>query len=180
MMSEDWAQLADESEDDEDILIGKVDCTKDINKLLCKDYGVTGYPTLLYGDVIDLQEYKGGRELGELRDVVEDHLEKPICGVANPQLCDEEQKQAIEDLISQGLEKLDKEIKDYEETVQSFEKKKDDAVAGLRKKYSKELKRKDQEKNDLEESSNMALMRQILQMKEDGVIPEGESSRDEL
>jgi len=180
MMAEDWSLLADEHEDDEDILIGKVDCTKDSNKSLCKDYGVTGYPTLLYGDAIDMREYKGGRELQELREVVDIGLERPFCRVANPGLCNDERKEAIEDLVSQGLEKLDKDIKDYEGKVLAIEKKKEDAVTELRKKYSKELKRKDQEKEDLEKSSDTALMRQILQMKEDGVIPEGKSSHEEL
>lgn len=180
MMEEDWSLLAEENEDNEDVLIGKVDCTKDKNKMLCQEYGVTGYPTLVYGDVIDLQDYQGGRELRELRDVVEDKLDKPICGVANPHLCDDEQRKAIEDLVSMGLFRLDKEIKDHEETLASLEKKKTDAVTELRRKYSKEFKRKEKVKKDLEESSNMDLMKQILKMKEDGKIPEGKASHDEL
>lgn len=180
MMAEDWSMLAEENEDNADVLIGKVDCTKDLNKMLCQEYGVTGFPTLLYGDVSDMKEYQGGRELSELRDVVEDDLDKAICGVANPHLCGDEQKQAIEDLVSKGLEKLDQEIKEYEETLASIEKKKTDAVTELREKYSKEFKRKDKVKAELDESSNMALMNQILKMKKDGKIPDGKSSLDEL
>ena len=179
MMADDWSNLADDFEDDDAILIGKIDCTKVINQQLCADYGVTGYPTLLYGDVSDLKEYNGQRELGDMRDVVEEYLEEPICGVTRPDLCKPKQKKAIEDLVELGLEQLDQDIKEYEETVAKMEAEKDEFVKDLRKKYSDEQKRKDFDKKVLEESSNIGLMKLVLQMKKSGKIPKDES-HDEL
>ena len=45
-------------------LVAKVDCTSG-GKEICKEFGVTGYPTLKWGDPADLQDYAGQRELDE-------------------------------------------------------------------------------------------------------------------
>ena len=41
-----WAQLADENA--ETLNVGKVDCTEEQNKAICSEFGVKGYPTLIY------------------------------------------------------------------------------------------------------------------------------------
>ena len=41
-----WAQLADENE--ATLNVGKVDCTEESNKAICSQFGVKGYPTLIY------------------------------------------------------------------------------------------------------------------------------------
>ena len=181
-MAEDWSDLADDYGDNDDIVIAKVDCTKNTklvnNRPLCEELGVKGFPTLLYGDVGDLKEHLGQREIGDLRDVVEDHLTKPLCGVAHPELCGAQKKRQIEELTAGGLEAVDAKIKRAEDTLQSLETRKKETVDQLRKKYSEALRKKNQEKQDLEEASNLALMKQILKMKE--LEEETQSSHDEL
>jgi len=171
-MAEDWAQLADDYMDENDyILIGKVDCTKTNNKLLCQSFGVTGYPTLLYGNVVNFQEYKGSRDLGDLRDLVEEKLnDGPICGVSHPRLCDDDLQEQIEALVGKGLAGLTQEIAAMETKLQALEKTKDQAVKDLQKQYSFEMKRRDALKAELEETSNLALMKDILQMKKDALL----------
>lgn len=166
-MSEDWGQVADDYEEDDHILIGNVDCTRDHSKQLCKEFKVTGYPTLLYGDITALETYGGTRELGDLRDVVEDHLQSPLCGVQTPQYCDFAKRQAIEDLQHKGLQQLDKEIKDYEKKVQDLENRKDRFVKMLRQRYQKAQKDRDKKKTKAEEEANLDLIRSILKLKEE-------------
>lgn len=165
-MAEDWAYVAEGYEEEDEILIGKMDCTKEANSALCQELGVTSYPTLLYGDVTDLKNYKGQRGFRELREVVEDFLEEPLCGTSHPHLCTQERQQQIEGLLELGLTVLDQKIEELQDRMQLLETEKDEAVNSLRKKYSVELQRKKLKKQDFEETSDLALMKKILGIKE--------------
>jgi Thioredoxin len=164
-MADDWEQLAAEYNNvgRSMILIGEIDCTNPNSKQLCKQFKVTAYPTLMYGDIIQLQEYKGSRNLDELRMVVQDHLSYQLCSVTYPHLCDFQKRQSIEELVYMGRSKLDKEIKRVEEMEQRFEKKRENMVAKLTKKYEKAIEKKKHDKNTLEQE--LTLMRACLNLK---------------
>ena len=49
-------------------LVADVDCTAD-GQSLCSTKGVSGYPTIKYGDPTDLQDYQGGRKYGDPTDL---------------------------------------------------------------------------------------------------------------
>lgn len=49
-MASDWEKLAEEWKDHAVGLIAEVDCTEESGKPLCEEYGVEGFPTLMYGD----------------------------------------------------------------------------------------------------------------------------------
>jgi Thioredoxin len=172
-MAEDWSNLADDYEDYDDILIGKVDCTKDKNRPLCGEFGVTGYPTLLYGDVVNLKEYRGPRDLGDLRDAVEEYLTEPLCGVSHPELCAPEMKQKIEEFIAMGEAKLDEKIEQLEKRMEYLEKQRVREVDKLRRTYSAALANKKKDKEEL--GKEILEMKKILDME---VSKDG--SRDEL
>lgn len=64
-MAPAWDELAKAFEDDEQVSIGRVDCTLDRD--LCSTHGVRGYPTLLlFINGIKEEKYQGGREFQEL------------------------------------------------------------------------------------------------------------------
>jgi hypothetical protein len=49
-MAPDWEKLGEEWKDHAVGMIAEVDCTEESGKPLCEDYGVEGFPTLMYGD----------------------------------------------------------------------------------------------------------------------------------
>jgi thioredoxin domain-containing protein 5 len=60
-MAPAWDQLAKAFEDDDQVSIGRVDCTLD--RSVCDAQGVRGYPTLLLFTGGEKQDkYQGGRE----------------------------------------------------------------------------------------------------------------------
>jgi len=64
-MAPAWDQLAKAFEDDEQVSIGRVDCTLDRD--LCSTHGVRGYPTLLlFSNGMKEEKYQGGRDFQEL------------------------------------------------------------------------------------------------------------------
>lgn len=72
-----WEELGKKFVRDSNIKIAKVDCTAEINKQLCNENEVEGYPTLqIYKNGHRVEEYKGGRELSELHAFVMSHAVK--------------------------------------------------------------------------------------------------------
>lgn len=70
-----WEQLAEMlNEDDSNILIAKVDCT--IEKELCSEHDVTGYPTLKFfkSGVTDGVKFRGTRDLPSLTAFINEQL----------------------------------------------------------------------------------------------------------
>jgi len=129
-----------EFEDSETALVADVDCTA-AGEELCAKVGVEGYPTLKYGDPLNLQDYDGGREFEDLLNFAKENL-GPICGVANLDLCDAEQKAKIETLIAEGIEKLQARITKINEGVEGAETDFEEEVQKLHNRYDKLLKEK--------------------------------------
>jgi len=92
-MKPDWDKLMKEFNGHASIMVGDVDCTA-AGKPLCDSNDVKGFPTIKSGDPSDLQAYEGGRDFASLQS----HARglKPSCSPANIDLCDAEQKAAIE------------------------------------------------------------------------------------
>ena len=65
LIIEDWERLTEEFAGHETILIAESDCIGD-GEALCNEVGVTGFPTLKFGDPFDLEDYEGPREYKEL------------------------------------------------------------------------------------------------------------------
>jgi len=146
-MKPDWDTLMEEYKDSKTVLIADVDCTAE-GKDLCSTVGVKGYPTIKHGDPSNLEDYNGGRDLASLKKFASEL--KPVCSPSNMDLCDDEGKKAIEDVLALSDEEIsakiaegDKAIEDAETTFkteleklqnayQKLQKDKEDAVAAVK------------------------------------------------
>jgi len=72
-----WEKLAEKFKDNENVVIGHVDCTAGDNahRALCDSNGVNGFPTLnIYKNGEKVDEYNGKRDLVDLHEFVEKQL----------------------------------------------------------------------------------------------------------
>jgi len=159
-MKPDWDKLMTEFEGNADGLVADVDCTSDGGKPICEKVGVKGYPTIKWGDVNELAEYEGGRDLAALQTFASENL-KPLCGPKKLELCDESKKKEIKSLMARSDDDLAKEIKDKEATIaKAVEKHK-----GLQEKLSAKYKQYSKEKTDTVDAikaSGLGLMKSVL------------------
>jgi thioredoxin-like negative regulator of GroEL len=111
-MKPDWDSLSLEFEASKDVVIGDVDCT--VEKDLCSEYGVQGYPTIKYftpetdpkGD-----SYNGGRELDALRTFTEEKLGSAAgCDPATGEACDDREKAFVEKMKAKSADDLAKQL----------------------------------------------------------------------
>lgn len=143
-----WDKLIKEYNNSDTLLVADVDCTAS-GKSKCAEVGIRGYPTIMYGDPDNLQDYKGGRSFEELKKFAAG-LEVPRCSPSNLELCDEETKKKIsefialseakrEEMISEGTAKIEKLEKDFKSMVENMNKqyqeeetRQNEAIAAIR------------------------------------------------
>jgi len=168
-MKPDWDKLMKAYADNKEALVGDVDCTE-AGKDLCETHGVQGFPTIKWGDPSDLQDYDGGRELKDLKKFADENL-KPQCSPKNLELCDDDKKKQISDIMAfstADLEaKIEEKVKLQSDTEDNFK----EEVDKLQKRY--EFLEKDK-KEKLEEikNSGLGLMKAVMATKK--------SSKEEL
>jgi len=161
-MKPDWDKLMKAYVGNKEALVGDVDCTE-AGKDLCETHGVQGFPTIKWGDPSDLQDYDGGRELKDLKKFADENL-KPQCSPKNLELCDDDKKKQISDIMAfstADLEaKIEEKVKLQSDTEDNFK----EEVDKLQKRY--EFLEKDK-KEKLEEikNSGLGLMKAVLATK---------------
>jgi hypothetical protein len=104
-MKPDWDALAAEYKDSSTVLIADVDCT--VEKNLCEDQGVKGYPTIKTyepGDA-DGTSYEGERSLEALRKQAASL--GPTCNLDNKDLCSPEQLAQLEKFAAMSQQRRD-------------------------------------------------------------------------
>merc|ERR1712010_398091 len=114
-------------------LVADVDCT--VHQDLCSKHGVQGYPTIKYGDPNNMEDYQGGRSFDDLLSFAKENL-GPSCGPANLDLCDAEQKKAVEEAMALSDSDLDTKITEVEKLQARYEelmKEKDETIANVKK-----------------------------------------------
>jgi len=141
-MKPDWDRLMKEFESSSTALVADVDCTAE-GKELCTKVGVKGYPTLKYGDPNNLEDYKGGRSYDDLLTFAKENL-GPTCGPGNMDLCDDEEKAKIDMIMAKGLETLEAEIKELDDSIEAAEKNFEEEVKKLQETYEKLMKDKEE------------------------------------
>jgi len=147
-----WDKLMAEFKDSKTALVTDVDCTA-AGKELCSDIGVSGYPTIKYGDPNALEDYKGGRDFDSLKKFAEENL-GPTCGPANLDLCDDAKKADIAKFSKMSESDLEAAITEKTEAAAKLETDFKEFVEGLQKSYTAANEKKDK---DVEEIKNSGL-----------------------
>ena len=181
MMAKDWTKLAEElmknktetkdntsSNLEYDILIGKIDCTKRRNRPICDHYGIDSFPTLMYGNVVDLQVYHGMRSVKDWKhEVINAQLSRPLCGVKTPEVCSARTQFEISKWRNLGIEVLDKELKKKEAQIRKLEDDFDLEVDKLNEQMDAfKAKRRSTNKEKQVIGSKLRLMKSILSLRE--------------
>eukprot|EP00617_Octactis_speculum_P000997 CAMPEP_0185791542 /NCGR_PEP_ID=MMETSP1174-20130828/158430_1 /TAXON_ID=35687 /ORGANISM="Dictyocha speculum, Strain CCMP1381" /LENGTH=168 /DNA_ID=CAMNT_0028486501 /DNA_START=156 /DNA_END=662 /DNA_ORIENTATION=+ len=156
-MKPDWDVLMQEYEGDATKLVGDVDCTTEDE--LCETYGVQGFPTLKYGDVHNLQDYEGGRDLPSLQEHAKTKL-VPQCGPKNIDLCDDETRAEIEKLLEMPPDVLDGEITKLESGLADVEAAFVKAVELLQKQYEKLSEDKEEALEEIQDQG-LSMMKSV-------------------
>jgi len=136
-----WDTLQEDFKDSKTAVIGDVDCT--VHQDLCSKHGVSGYPTIKYGDPNNLEDYQGGRTLEDLQTFAKENL-GPSCGPSNLDLCDAEQKQKIEEALALSDADLETKITDGEKSLADAESNFKSEVEKLQATYERLQKEKDE------------------------------------
>merc|ERR1712072_692221 len=136
-----WDKLMDEFKDSKTALVADVDCT--VHQDLCSKHGVQGYPTIKYGDPNNMEDYQGGRSFDDLLAFAKENL-GPTCGPANLDLCDAEQKKAVEDAMALSDADLDSKITEGEKKLSDAEDTFKSEVEKLQSRYEELMKEKDE------------------------------------
>ncbi|CAB9521343.1 Protein disulfide isomerase [Seminavis robusta] len=159
-MEDAWDDLGDVFANSKSKLIGEVDCTDDNARELCASEDVTGFPTLKWGSVFDLQEYGGPRDFENLKKFADKNL-KPQCSPTHMQLCDKTTRREIRRLQKLSVTALDKEMDDKLEEVNKLERDFQTAVADLETQYETATAQRDADKKQLG-SGDLILMKAVL------------------
>jgi len=147
-----------EFDESETALVADVDCTAD-GKELCTKVGVKGYPTLKYGDPNNLEDYQGGRDYDDLLTFAKENL-GPTCGPDNMDLCDADQKAKIEAIQAKGLETLNSEIKELDDSIKNAEENFETKLKELQATYEQLQKDKD-EAVEAAKGKDLGLMKSV-------------------
>merc|ERR1712046_103892 len=122
-------------------LVADVDCTTE-GKALCDQVGVKGYPTIKWGDVGNLEDYKGGRTYEALESFAKENL-KPICSPANIDLCDDAKKKEINELKTLEVKELEAKVEEKKKLIKDAEEHFKSEVSKLQDTYQKLTEEKD-------------------------------------
>jgi Thioredoxin len=118
-MAPAWEQLASDYEKSPTTLIAQVDCTDEED--LCSEFDVEGFPTLLYGDVSDMNVYEGDHDYESLKEFAEENLTTEICSIHYEGACSKAEKDAIAELRKKTLQELLEIMKQFETEAEEAE-----------------------------------------------------------
>jgi len=165
-----WDRLMGDFKDSKTALVADVDCTAE-GKALCDSNGVQGFPTIKWGSYGSLEDYQGGRSYDDLKKFADENL-KPRCGPTNLDLCDDDKKKEIEDLMALSDEDIDKKVEEGEKKIQDAEENFEAEVKKLQEKYEKLMAEKDETIAEVKKSG-LGLMKSVKAAK-------AKQSKDEL
>ena len=144
-------------------LIAEVDCTGP-GETLCSEFHIQGYPTLLWGDPHNLQDYRGKRDYDTLQQFAQEHLQ-PQCSPTRLELCDEHQTAEIVKYQAMGYDQLSKIIVEQEHAMHQAEQVFMDAMEELNRQYEQAIAEKDAQFEMIREEEGLRLMKFVVAMK---------------
>ncbi|KAL3929677.1 MAG: hypothetical protein SGBAC_012107 [Bacillariaceae sp.] len=162
-MAEDWDRLGKDFRDHEHTVIGEVDCTSDTGKLLCEEYEILSYPTLIYGDpLLSADTYDGDRDYESMSAFAQEKLSKPICSVYNMEHCTKEEEKVIQSFIEMSKEDLEEVMTTVEDQVKAAEDDFDQQVAKIQEAYDALVQEFNSKLDGLKGAYNYQYMEQVL------------------
>uniref|UniRef100_A0A7S4SD34 Thioredoxin domain-containing protein n=1 Tax=Ditylum brightwellii TaxID=49249 RepID=A0A7S4SD34_9STRA len=165
-MASDWEKLAEEWSGNNIGFVGEVDCTDEAAKPLCDENGVQGFPMLKYGDPAALDDYQGGRSYDDLAAFAKENL-KPMCGLSNIDLCDDEKKAMIESLMAMSKDDLEKSVETETLKIVAAEEDFQNELQKLQDTYEELLKTKEATEAEVK-AGGLGLMKAVLAKKASG------------
>jgi thioredoxin-like negative regulator of GroEL len=158
-MKPTWDQLGDEYAESKTVVIADVDCT--VEKDLCSQYDVRGYPTIKYftsSTAASGDKYEGGRDFKALKTFVDENL-GPSCGAENPDLCNDEQKAVLDGFLAMSADERAAEVAAKSQQIADAEENFKTEVDKLQKRYQELSTEK--EETIAEITPNLRLLRTI-------------------
>lgn len=140
-MKPDWDKLMAEFKGKNGVLIADVDCTA-AGKPLCDEAGVKGFPTIKWGDPDNLEDYQGGRDFKALKKFADENL-KPLCSPSNLDVCDDDQKEKIQNLLGLSMEVLETQIAEGDMKIENAETFFQEELEKLQNRYQDLMTKKD-------------------------------------
>jgi len=167
-----WDKLMKEYKDSTTALVADVDCTA-AGKPLCDANGVQGFPTIKYGDPSALEKYEGGRDFDSLKKFADENL-KPMCSPSNMDLCDDDQKAELNQLMEMSLDDLETAITEGEKKITDAEENFKTELQKLQDQYQELMKTKEDTIAEVK-SSGLGRMKSVLAHRN-----KGSDDKDEL
>jgi len=153
-----WDDLMQAYEGSTTGLVADVDCTAG-GESLCSTMGVQGYPSIKWGDPSALEDYDGGRDFDSLKEFADENL-KPMCSPSNLDLCDDEKKKEINELMAMSIEDLQNKIEEKEAELAEAETTFEDEVKKLQETYEQLEKTKTEKQAEIK-ASGLSLMKSV-------------------
>jgi protein disulfide-isomerase-like protein len=153
-----WKKLMDKYEGHATAMVAHADCTGEA-KDLCSQQGVQGFPTIKYGDPNNLEDYQGGRSYEDIEQFAEENL-KPMCSPANLDLCEDEDRAKIEEIMKLSSEELSKQIAEKEEKIKTAGETFDEKLKELQATYEELQKTRDDTIAEVK-ASGLGLMKAV-------------------
>ena len=154
-----WKKVAEEAIDQEFLKMARVDCTTAENKAICSKYNVKGFPTILYGNIDELETYEGGRDEQSLRGFVQG-LKAPCS--ANHDNCSAGEIAVLTELAELSTTELEGRIRHYDENTTKIEVQFENDVKALQERYQQLTNQKAKDISRLRRESHVSLIKTTL------------------
>ncbi len=128
-----WEVLQEEYENNDNLIIGHIDC--DVESKLCESFDVIGTPTLLYGHRLNLNEYTGDTDFANLKKWTKESLLDPVCSPEYLDGCSDEDRKRIEKWVVLSEDEIKDMIQKVEDDEKSIDIEFDKGMEELQKVY---------------------------------------------
>ena len=166
-MASDWEKLASEWEDNETGLVAEVDCTNEESMEICSE--IEGFPSLKWGDPDVLQDYDGPREYEEMAAFAKDYL-KPLCGIKNLDLCDDETKALLDKYLTMPIEDIDTMLEDVNTKLEELHVAATEKIDALEEQINAIIDEYEVEGKKIKTESNMHHLVSVLRARSDEMV----------
>jgi len=141
-MKGDWEKVAADWEGSETGLVGEVDCTDEEGggDLLCEEYGVESFPTVMHGDAFSPEVYEDERDYETMSEFAKKHLTQVPCNIHNMNtFCPKDTKTVLQDLMAKSREELEAMEVEIDTELAEAEVKYDEQVELINEQYEQIL-----------------------------------------